>query len=130
MLDTAKPDPVDVHVGRRLRSLRLQKGFSQQQLARSVGVTFQQVQKYENGANRISASRLHQFARELGVPVALFFDGLEGVAGTGEQVIDSEPRRLVYELVRAFERLSTEQERRAIVNLVRAMGRAGDSTEH
>lgn len=71
------PDPVDVFVGQRLRIRRLAVQMSQEKLAEQVGLTFQQVQKYEKGANRISASRMHQFATILGVPAAFFFDGLD-----------------------------------------------------
>ena len=69
--------PVDIHIGQRLRMRRKAVGLSQEQLAARVGVTFQQLQKYEKGTNRISASRLLGLARELSVPVSHFFDGLE-----------------------------------------------------
>ena len=72
----SKPDPVDVHVGARLRLRRLQVGMNQGALARAIKVTFQQVQKYERGANRLSASRLYRCARTLGVPPAYFFEGM------------------------------------------------------
>lgn len=70
------PDPVDVHVGARLRAMRLGKGLSQTALANAVGVTFQQIQKYEKGVNRISASMLYGIARALAVSLTAFFDGL------------------------------------------------------
>jgi transcriptional regulator with XRE-family HTH domain len=70
------PDPVDVHVGRRLRLRRTLLGYSQMQLAAAVGVTFQQIQKYERGANRASASRLYDIARVLLVPISYFFEDL------------------------------------------------------
>ena len=69
-------DPIDVHVGQRLRLLRKLKKFSQEALAHEAGVTFQQVQKYENGANRISASKIWVFAGMLGVTPGAFFEGL------------------------------------------------------
>lgn len=68
--------PVDVQVGRNVRRRRIELGLSQTELAEACGITFQQVQKYENGANRVSASRLWQFAAVLGLDVAAFFDGL------------------------------------------------------
>ena len=68
--------PVDVHVGARIRQRRMIVGLTQQTLAEAIGVTFQQVQKYEIGANRVSASRLWEIARLLGVPIGFFFDGL------------------------------------------------------
>ena len=70
------PDPIDVHLGARLRRRRLELGLSQQDLAVAIDVTFQQVQKYERGANRLSAARLHRAARALRVPLDHFFEGL------------------------------------------------------
>ncbi len=79
-------DPVDVHVGQRIRARRKTVGLSQSTLADALGLTFQQVQKYENGANRVSASKLYETARCLGVPVSYFFEGLpdptSGAQGT------------------------------------------------
>ena len=69
--------PVDVHVGKRIRHRRWLAGMTQQQLAQHVGIKFQQIQKYETGANRVSASRLWDIAETLEVPVAFFFEGLE-----------------------------------------------------
>ena len=74
------PDPVDVHVGQRLRVRRSLLGLSQEKLAEAIGLTFQQIQKYERGMNRISAGRLYQFSRILDVPVAYFFEQF-GFAG-------------------------------------------------
>jgi transcriptional regulator with XRE-family HTH domain len=71
------PDPVDVHVGERMRILRKARSLSQGALADALGITFQQVQKYERGANRVSASMLQRAARAMGVPVATFFEGLD-----------------------------------------------------
>lgn len=74
------PNPVDVHVGKRLRARRVMMGLSQGALAKSVGLTFQQVQKYERGLNRMGASRLFTLSKVLNVPVAYFFTGVEGDA--------------------------------------------------
>ncbi len=74
------PHPVDVHVGKRVRHRRWLIGMTQQQLAERVGIKFQQIQKYETGANRISASRLWDIAEALDVPVSFFFEGLEEAA--------------------------------------------------
>jgi transcriptional regulator with XRE-family HTH domain len=71
------PDPIDVHVGKEMRLFRTLKGMSQERLARELGVTFQQVQKYERGFNRVSASMLYRAAQALDVPVSAFFDRLE-----------------------------------------------------
>lgn len=74
------PNPIDVHVGRRVRLRRKELGISQQSLGDSLSLTFQQVQKYERGANRISASKLYEIGRVLGVSVAYFFEGLDDPA--------------------------------------------------
>jgi transcriptional regulator with XRE-family HTH domain len=74
---TGVPDPVDVHVGGRIRVRRLYRGMRQEELARELGLTFQQVQKYESGANRVSASRLWEIAAILETPIAYFFPGKE-----------------------------------------------------
>ncbi len=73
-----KVSPVDEHVGRRIRLLRGLRKYSQEKLAKALGITFQQVQKYERGTNRVGASRLYDLAQILDVPVGFFFDGLEG----------------------------------------------------
>ena len=75
------PDPVDVHVGARVRMRRLMLGLSQDKLAETVGLTFQQIQKYEKGANRIGASRLFQLASALNVPVQYFYEDLRKPGG-------------------------------------------------
>jgi transcriptional regulator with XRE-family HTH domain len=87
MKPIADRHPVDVHVGQAVRWRRKLRGLSQEALARRLGLTFQQVQKYETGANRISASALHAIARTLEVPVSAFFEGLPGTAdGAGPGV--------------------------------------------
>ncbi len=72
------PHPADRHVGRQVATVRVQSDVSQAQLARSVGISFQQLQKYENAKNRVSASMLYEIAKSLGVPVSRFFEGLPG----------------------------------------------------
>jgi transcriptional regulator with XRE-family HTH domain len=72
------PHPIDIHVGARIRAQRVLRGLTQSDLARLVGISFQSVQKYEQGENRVSASRLYEFAQALGVAPQHFFDGLEG----------------------------------------------------
>jgi transcriptional regulator with XRE-family HTH domain len=100
------PDPVDIHVGARIRLRRRALRVSQESLAGALGITFQQVQKYERGANRVSASKLHAIADVLGAPVAWFFDGLPSatadVAGESPQdravravSLEPEARRLL-----------------------------------
>lgn len=83
-------DPTDLHVGARIAQLRIARGLTQSDLARIAGgLTFQQFQKYEKGANRVSASRLLQVAVALGVPVAYFFEGLPGAGGPDETGVDT-----------------------------------------
>jgi transcriptional regulator with XRE-family HTH domain len=82
MADDKTPDPVDIHVGRRLRMRRKDLGYSQQALADALGLTFQQVQKYEGGSNRISASKLQATAMFLKTPIGFFFEGLDDPQGT------------------------------------------------
>src|SRR3546814_9395586 len=80
----AAPDPIDVSIGARLRLRRLSMGFSQETLARALGITFQQIQKYERGTNRIFASRLFHLARVLRVPIAYFFQELPTETEAGQ----------------------------------------------
>ncbi len=100
-----KPDPVDVYVGNQLRTRRTLNGFSQTELADQLDITFQQLQKYENGANRISASRLWQVSKILGVPVSYFFDGLDENADPASGVLST---RAGLEFVRNFDECSQE----------------------
>ena len=117
---------VDKQVGARIRARRQALQISQGGLAEAVGVTFQQVQKYENGANRVSTSRLAQIADTLQVPVAYFFDGLGGAAGASDLLADPQ----VAKLLSAFRAIESEDMRRAIVDLALvASGAAGASKE-
>ena len=124
------PDPVDVHVGMRLRQRRTLLGMSQEKLAKAFGVSFQQVQKYERGANRISASRLHLLTRTLDVPVSYFFEGLQSDVVPIAEVDDHEEpdqmtSRETLELVRAYYRINDPAVRKRLVDLARALGRSG-----
>lgn len=121
------PHPTDVHVGRRLCEARVAAGLNQTDLGRALGITFQQVQKYEKGANRVSASKLADAARFLKLPIAWFFDGLglPGEADTsfaGLEAISPQHRRLLD----GFDQLSAPN-RAAIVRVVEAA--AGTVTE-
>lgn len=91
--------PVDVHVGKRLRLRRNMLGMSQEAMARAVGITFQQIQKYERGVNRMSASRLYEFSSVLRVPVHYFFEGLDGIESEGSETSSSlgESERAAFE---------------------------------
>src|SRR5689334_4362799 len=86
-----KPNPVDVHVGARVRQRRTLLGMSQEKLGDALGLTFQQVQKYERGANRIGASRLHHVSQVLDVPVGYFFEDLEVAPAPAEGAAERDP---------------------------------------
>lgn len=116
--------PVDVHVGQRVRQRRWMMGITQQQLGDDVGIKFQQIQKYETGTNRVSASRLWDIAATLGVPVAFFFEGLEGqAADTGEERGDVLTDKEANELVRAYYTIP-ETQRRRLFDLARVLSDA------
>jgi transcriptional regulator with XRE-family HTH domain len=114
--------PVDAHVGKRIRHRRWMVGMTQQQLADQVGIKFQQIQKYETGMNRVSASRLWDIAEALAVPVSFFFEGLnEGgvaVAG-GDMLADKE----AMDLVRSYYAIP-EAQRRRLFDLARVLSEA------
>lgn len=121
------PDPVDIHVGTRLRQRRTLLGMSQEKLAAAFGVSFQQIQKYERGANRVSASRLHQLTRILNVPVGYFFEGMTDVPQNGSAAHPLHDNEMVasretLELVRAYYRIEDPTVRRRVVDLLRSLG--------
>ncbi|OUS36990.1 transcriptional regulator [Rhodobacterales bacterium 56_14_T64] len=116
--------PVDVHVGKRIRHRRWLTGMTQQQLAEQVGIKFQQIQKYETGANRVSASRLWDIADSLTVPVSFFFEGLEGADKTSSEK-SSVPADLMgdkeaLDLVRSYYAIP-ENQRRRLFELARVL---------
>ncbi len=116
--------PVDVHVGQRIRQRRWMLGMTQQHLADKVGIKFQQIQKYETGANRVSSSRLWDIAAVLEVPVSFFFEGLEGQASDnsearGDILTDKE----ALDLVRAYYAIP-EMQRRRLFDLARVLSNA------
>jgi transcriptional regulator with XRE-family HTH domain len=125
------PNPIDVHVGSRLRMRRMLVGMSQDKLGESLDLTFQQVQKYEKGSNRISASRLYDLSRILEVPVQFFFDDLPGSAtanmvGTVKpagsvEMIDFLSSSEGAQLVRSFSEISSPAVRRNILELVKSI---------
>ncbi len=105
--------PVDIHIGQRVRHRRWMLGMTQQQLCDRVGIKFQQIQKYETGANRISASRMSDIAAVMEVPVSVFFEGLDGqVPDTGEARGDILTDKEVLELVSAYYAIPKNQRRR------------------
>ena len=145
----AKSHPVDAHVGTRMRQRRTLLGMSQTRLGDAVGRTFQQVQKYERGANRVGSSRLYEFAKALDVPVSYFFDEMPGNVlagrpmaarvkkggGFGEAgtpfAVEKDPliKRETLQLVRAYYKIREPSVRKRIYELVKTMGAASTSAE-
>ncbi|MGD9741149.1 MAG: helix-turn-helix domain-containing protein [Dongiaceae bacterium] len=131
------PNPIDVHVGQRIRQRRTLLGMSQEKLGEAIGLTFQQVQKYERGANRVGSSRLFDLARVLDVPVTYFFDEmststaskspsrLRGLAEPKPEPFEPDPlaKRETLELVRAYYRIPDPQARKRLFELTKALGR-------
>jgi transcriptional regulator with XRE-family HTH domain len=112
---------VDIHVGQRVRQRRWMLGMTQQQLGDEVGIKFQQIQKYETGANRVSASRMWDIATAMEVPVAFFFEGLEGqVTGSDDARGDVLTDKEANELVRAYYSIP-ETQRRRLFDLARVL---------
>lgn len=121
----AGPDPVDIHVGARVKLRRVLIGLSQGQLGEEIGLTFQQIQKYERGGNLISASMLHHIAEVLDVPVSFFFDDMpEGQRLSPAQPDDTMTRQESVELIRHYYALP-ETVRRQVFTLLRTMVRHG-----
>ncbi len=135
MAPRKQPNPIDIHVGSRLKLRRTMVGMTQEKLGDQLGVTFQQVQKYEKGANRIGASRLQEIARILSVPVAYFFEDAKDNApepdrnmeyGFAEDMTASfdlpqVPSGEAHALARAFSRISDARIRRRIIDLVETL---------
>ncbi|SHI39399.1 helix-turn-helix domain-containing protein [Wenxinia saemankumensis] len=120
--------PVDVHVGKRIRHRRWMTGVTQQQLADRVGIKFQQIQKYETGMNRVSASRLWDIAHALTVPVTFFFEGIDEAERSAEmappaQQNDMLSDREAQELLRSYYAIP-EQQRRRLFDLARSLSDA------
>lgn len=130
------PNPIDRHVGSRVRMRRMLAGISQEKLGEALGLTFQQIQKYEKGANRISASRLQQIAKKLEVPVSFFFDGAPGGDATPTaSFADSSSTAYIsdflatsegVQLTKAFVRIKSGRVRRRIVDIVEALAEEDD----
>jgi transcriptional regulator with XRE-family HTH domain len=128
-----RPNPIDIHVGSRVRFRRMLLGMSQEKLGEKLGLTFQQIQKYEKGINRIGASRLFDLAQVLGVPVQFFYEEapasdtppllVDGFAEkpAGNSIVEFLRSRDGLELNKAFVRIPDAKARRAIVDLVRSL---------
>lgn len=133
------PNPIDRHVGSRVRMRRVLLSMSQEKLGEALGLTFQQVQKYEKGTNRIGASRLQQIAKILNVPVSFFFEGAPVDGGEPAPAGFEDNAQSVYisdflsspegvQIVRAFMRVRDPKLRRRIVDLVEALADHGSDT--
>ncbi|MEQ8308244.1 helix-turn-helix domain-containing protein [Hoeflea sp.] len=127
-----KPNPIDIHVGSRIRLRRTMLGMSQEKLGEALGITFQQIQKYEKGTNRVGASRLQNISTILNVPVSFFFEDAPGDPQTGGQAGMAEASSSNYvvdflssseglQLNRAFIKISDPKVRRKLVDLVKAL---------
>ncbi|KQT83934.1 helix-turn-helix transcriptional regulator [Aurantimonas sp. Leaf443] len=130
-----KPNPIDQHVGSRVRLRRTMLGMSQEKLGESLGITFQQIQKYEKGSNRIGASRLQRISEVLNVPVSYFFEDAPGSGGAGglhepaapDYVADFLSSSEGLQLTRAFIRISDPKVRRRIIDLVKSFADAAEA---
>ncbi|MBI3441282.1 MAG: helix-turn-helix transcriptional regulator [Proteobacteria bacterium] len=136
----SSPNPVDVYVGGRVKSRRLILGLSQEELAKAIGLTFQQVQKYERGTNRISVSRLVDIGRTLKAPIDFFFEGspatgragtrnaaLKGFSDAKQEPLEEDPltKRDVLELVRAYSKIRNPHLKKQILEMAKAMSSSG-----
>ncbi|ACM35309.1 MULTISPECIES: helix-turn-helix domain-containing protein [Rhizobium/Agrobacterium group] len=133
-----KPNPIDIHVGSRIRLRRTMLGMSQEKLGESLGITFQQIQKYEKGTNRVGASRLQNISSILNVPVSFFFEDAPGeqvVAGangfseaaSSNYVVDFLSSSEGLQLNRAFVKINDPKVRRKVVDLVKALAADADA---
>jgi transcriptional regulator with XRE-family HTH domain len=125
--------PVDMHVGSKLKSRRIMLGMSQDELGKAVGVTFQQVQKYEKGLNRIGCSRLYEISNVLNSPISFFFDGFESSNNKTNPGVNSEQQSFKHKdkdelnnkevllLVRAFNGINNHSVRKHIISLIKSI---------
>jgi transcriptional regulator with XRE-family HTH domain len=129
------PNPVDRHVGLRIRMRRKELGISQERLAESIGLTFQQVQKYERAANRVSASKLWEMSRALSTNISYFYEGLGDALETPGSNLPRESMQDFLltpegiELAAVFPKIAKGRVRRKILDLVRAMAGEPDAVE-
>ena len=137
------PNPVDVYIGNKVKARRLILGLSQEELAKSIGLTFQQVQKYERGTNRISVSRLIDIGKALKAPIDYFFDGvaasalgmksalIKGFADTKQEPFEPDQltKRDVLELVRAYSRIKSPQLKKQIIEMAKAMSNTSNDSQ-
>lgn len=139
MASKGYPNPIDVYVGTRIRQRRTLLGLTQEKLAKAIGLTFQQIQKYERGANRVGSSRLFDLARVLDVPVSYFFEDMSpftqdkspsklmGLASPPAQELrgpDPMSKRETLELVRAYYKITESSVRKRVFELIKAIAKA------
>ena len=140
----SRPSPIDVHVGSRIRLRRTLIGMSQERLGEALGLTFQQVQKYERGVNRVGASRLYDLSRVLDVTISFFFDDMPDSTGNGDGSThiagfseraefgghgdDPLAKRETLELVRAYYRITDPAVRKRVFELIKSMGPSDSPT--
>jgi len=132
-----KPNPIDIHVGSRIRLRRTMLGMSQEKLGEALGITFQQIQKYEKGTNRVGASRLQNISTVLNVPVSFFFEDAPGDPSTGQPgmaeanssnyVVDFLSSSEGLQLNRAFIKIPDPKVRRRLVDLVKSLAAEPES---
>lgn len=138
MIETKKkPNPIDIHVGSRVRLRRTMLGMSQEKLGEALGITFQQIQKYEKGTNRVGASRLQNISTILNVPVSFFFEDAPGDPSTGQPgmaeanssnyVVDFLSSSEGLQLNRAFIKIADPKVRRKLVDLVKSLASEPES---
>ncbi len=137
-LPSGEPHPIDIHVGARMRERRMLIGMSQEQLGQRIGITFQQIQKYERGINRIGSSRLYDLAQVLEVPVSYFFGELgsegdgrpfdpnrrPGVSGEEPPSLNLPTRREALDLARAYHAIEDPRIRRRLLDMVKSLANA------
>lgn len=129
------PDPIDVHVGSRVRMRRKLLGMSQEKLGKALGLTFQQIQKYEKGANRIGSSRLYKLSHIMDVPVGYFFEDMQeetvkrarGLSTVGSEAFEQDKlaEHETLELVRAYYKITDPKVRKKTFELIKAFAQAG-----
>lgn len=129
------PHPIDIHVGNRVRARRRLLGITQEKLGDALGLTFQQVQKYERGSNRISASRLFELSRILAVPVSYFYEGVDAAGAVLPEVAatpfeaEQLSSRETHDLLRAYYGLPDPQVRRRFLDLLRSLSSVSSEDE-
>lgn len=120
------PNDIDIYVGAKVRACRENRGLSQDRLARQLGISFQQLQKYEKGTNRISVGRLQAIASVLDIPIGQFFKGIDEQAALGDRNPDPDPAQFIatlegLELIRAFRRIKSAEARKQVLALVKTL---------